>query len=454
MFIDQRVARIHHDLIKAQLDVGEDKKSTKVVKNPTPPVETCNQELLVKMGLEGLESPIETKLSMCPSVTHSCCKLTDQIKMHDQWVKKEGPRLEKNLKVHEKVYKDLLDIMALVDAKSRVVRGKTDDPENECLIVSNAIEMFQIGSTVETIQAKLELHYKSLLEFYKGVYCTLCDLNSHNHIHVNTKEIVLSERSCRDFVGSSLKFLTYFHSHIPKILNILNLFIMNCDADANYTNKAIPPQYSFDIPSDLDTLLIDTIEKRNEPGWLQDFTKICTRTKITEITAFMMPNLKKFEAYVQHIRSIIISSKVNSNSAMTLPSPEPQTPTPATTQPDKPQDDKPNENPEPIINVYEPFKVFDGSFKDLILLDELKIKIAETGIDFTSIAKSTKFDEEALKQVGIDIKIEKGELEPVADKKKAVAGNAAGLDSGIGIYTGLYNVITVVLVLWTVGLLR
>ena len=435
-------AKDHGKDAKDKESSGKDGDSTKSTEKEKAPKNICNKDILNKIGLEGLKSAHTNKMRMCPSIKQSCCTLKDQKKIYKLWANTEGPRLEKNLKVHENIYSDLLDVMALIDNKAKHTKGKTQDTENECLILSNAIDKFHIDDTTENIRPKLELHYKKLVEFHKGVYCMLCDFESHSHIHVDKKQIVISERACRDFVGNSLNFLLYFYSHIPKILNILSLFILNCDSEANYTDKKIPPDYLFDIKEDIDALLLHTIEKRNEKGWVKDFTKVCTRAKLTEITTFMMPNLKKIEKYVKKIRGIIMGSGRSKDKSATLEQPEDEEKEKNDEEEkddeskskedekngSKEDDDedsdneadeeKPKKKSEIKINVYETFKIFEASFKDDMPLDELKFAVAENGIDITSISKASKINKEALKQIDEDIKVEKGEASAQKNKDK------------------------------------
>lgn len=426
---------IHADLVKAQIDVGTDKKIIKAVKTVEAP-QICKKDMMVKMGLEGLEVPVASKLKMCSSVTKSCCTIKDQLTIYDLWVKADGPKLEANLEIHRKVYSDLLDVLALIDSRVKSATKERKNPEDECLIIANLLDSFNISVTVETLRSKLELYYKSLVEFHKGMYCALCDSNSHDNINLDKKEITLSERTSRDFVGSGLKFFTYFHSHVPKILNVSSMFVLKCKPNLDYADVAIPPEFQFDIVPDVDTLLINTMEKRNEDVWLENFTKIFSKAKVTEISVFMMPNLKKFEDYSKGMQTILIGPASSTASRNLSSDPQQQV---NGANASEPKTDN-NEVKLPPINVYEPFKIYTASFKNTSPLDDLKIIVSEKGIDLIVFAKSMKIDEETLKKIDTDIKVEKGEIKAPEEKATnstdtttvAAKVDAKGLKDGSG----------------------
>lgn len=64
----------------------------------------CNQAILATYGMVGLESAKPMALDMCESVKHSCCQVTDQLKIFENWVQNgEDEDLGERLKYQSRV---------------------------------------------------------------------------------------------------------------------------------------------------------------------------------------------------------------------------------------------------------------------------------------------------------------------------------------------------------------
>jgi len=46
----------------------------------------CNKPILETYGMVGLDEPKPMHLDMCEHVKHSCCHVTDQIKIYENWI--------------------------------------------------------------------------------------------------------------------------------------------------------------------------------------------------------------------------------------------------------------------------------------------------------------------------------------------------------------------------------
>ncbi len=81
---------------------------------------------------------------------------------------------------------------------------------------------------------------------YKGLYCSICNYDYHKYFNLETKEIIYSEKFCRDIVVKSLTTLKFFHIHLQSFLNLISTFLMRCDYKGLYEeNKFIPKNVYF-----------------------------------------------------------------------------------------------------------------------------------------------------------------------------------------------------------------
>lgn len=65
-----------------QTDTGDANSTAPAAAKGQP----CFQKSLIALGLEGVPNAINESLKMCPGVTSSCCKVSDQVLMYEGWV--------------------------------------------------------------------------------------------------------------------------------------------------------------------------------------------------------------------------------------------------------------------------------------------------------------------------------------------------------------------------------
>lgn len=65
---------------------------------------TCNKQIVETYGMVGLDVAKPMALDMCESITHSCCQVTDQVKIYENWVEGgEDVDLTERFKYHMRV---------------------------------------------------------------------------------------------------------------------------------------------------------------------------------------------------------------------------------------------------------------------------------------------------------------------------------------------------------------
>lgn len=74
---------------------------------------------------------------------------------------------------------------------------------------------------------------------YKGVYCGVCSGKNSKFFDFSKKSAILSKKFCRDIIQHTIQPMIYFHSHIPKVTELFNLF-QKCSLKGDFEeNKEI-----------------------------------------------------------------------------------------------------------------------------------------------------------------------------------------------------------------------
>lgn len=64
----------------------------------------CNKQIVETYGMVGLDEAKPMALDMCESITHSCCQVTDQLKIYENWIEGgEDTDLTDRFKYHMRV---------------------------------------------------------------------------------------------------------------------------------------------------------------------------------------------------------------------------------------------------------------------------------------------------------------------------------------------------------------
>lgn len=103
---------------------------------------------------------------------------------------------------------------------------------------------------IPDLTAKIEENLKKMEEFYyetyRGFYCGICNYQNQKYIDPKKKEIVFSEKFCRDIVENSLANLVLYHVHYNKYANLISKFLSSCDYKGDYqADVAVDKKYIF-----------------------------------------------------------------------------------------------------------------------------------------------------------------------------------------------------------------
>lgn len=108
----------------------------------------------------------------------------------------------------------------------------------------------------------------TLMDSYKGFYCTICDQENHKYFDLERREIIFSEKFCRDLIEGSLNSLLFFHIDIVKFANLVSKFLLSCDKKGDYeADIPIPDQVIF-VEMERDVQILSKCrEERNNMNW-------------------------------------------------------------------------------------------------------------------------------------------------------------------------------------------
>lgn len=189
--------------------------------------------------------------------------------------------------------------------------------DNNCKIMARNLFNHKIVDTSKQIELIVEEFHQTLKDIYRGMYCTLCDADSHVFLDPEKKELKISLESCRELGNSSLQFLSYFHVNIIGVLNLSNFFVSTCNDKAAYNAKNVPKDFLFSINGEAGGKLLDAVEHRNDSNWMDFFTPICSDLKVGELTKFFMPYVKEFEDYTVYLKGVLAGPTVKKEVAGT-----------------------------------------------------------------------------------------------------------------------------------------
>ena len=269
----------------------------------------CNLTVIKELGLKGIENVKNTSLFMCPSIKSTCCDKDDQIELYNNWItKKESHNLKERFEYHESIYFKFLD--AIEKVYGRAVKLMKELRENnveisDCKIISRRIVHYQLPNIIPVLKTLIKKMHHFYRKTYKGVYCAVCDGESNGFINEGAMEVDFSKKFCRDIVKHSLGVLIYFHTHIPRLTNLMSKFLITCNNEGVYTAGGVPPDFFFHINPEVSKTIEDCKEFRNDSNWFEYCGKVCHNFNMVEFNKFFQPNLDEFAKYETFLKENI-----------------------------------------------------------------------------------------------------------------------------------------------------
>ena len=266
----------------------------------SPESRACNLSVIKELGLTGVESVQTSSLIMCPTIKSTCCQKEDQITLYENWItKKESQNLKDRFSYHESVYTKFLDSIEEIYSRalklSKKLEEENDPNKINCIIISRRISHYQLSAIINELKSFIKKMHHFWRKSYKGVYCAICDGDANGFF--SDDGVVLSKKFCRDIVRHSLTFLVYFHTHVPKLSNLMSKFLVSCDRDGNYKEGGVPKEFFFEVKEDVSQSIGECKEYRNDKDWFEYCGKVCGNFNFVEFSKYFQPNLDEFVRY-------------------------------------------------------------------------------------------------------------------------------------------------------------
>jgi len=397
--------------------------------NPVP--ERCVPRVAETFGMEGLEIPERIELPMCPMIVASCCKRSDEITIFSNWeMGGEMKALNRRFDGYYEIYSNLINqVVVISDFASELVDRLKDRKISNCKVLAKRVMHFEI----KEIAPKLKEMIKGMNEFfftsYKGVYCATCDAINHNFIkaELETPQIVLSKKFCRDITANSLHFLLYFHVHFVKYLNLLIKFTNYCDAKGRFLEKPISNSDLFFIDRPVRDKLELCKRFRNEDNWFEMCQFICEKFNIINYQNFFEPNLLKFKDTTRLLSELfksVIGSDAQTGSAPALPHRRLLTDSGTTTKNEE-EAKKLEINQSDISEtekVYPIETVIRSAYMGPVMFSEFKSEFEDPGIDLYDYGKGSLITQNIFDTILAEENAKTGEMTGEGEKKPVDIG--------------------------------
>jgi hypothetical protein len=271
----------------------------------------CHKPALESLGLVGLEKAEKMNLDMCSSITHSCCTVTDQMKIFENWeTNKQGEELKNRLHYHTRVYRGLMaEMMKVPPIAAQIfmhLKEEEDPAETNCKIMAQRLLHFKIAEVVPKFEHALTEMHNFLYTTHKGVYCSLCDAHAHQSFNLETKEITLSQNFCRNVVSHTLYPLLYLQVHFKRIVELSATFLATCNDKGEFNpEENVPASVLPEFKEEHKEMLTQCREFRNDDNWFEYCGKICENIHIAHFSEFFQPDIKKYFKVTLFIQELL-----------------------------------------------------------------------------------------------------------------------------------------------------
>ena len=238
-------------------------------------------------------------MSMCPSISNSCCQIIDQEVIYSNWIHGgEEATVNDHYNNNAKIYESLTDQLMKVQDFARVVKKAIVKRVANCKLLSDRILNFE----VKEIQTQMRKNLNKMRDFfkntYKGFYCSICNYENQRFFNQNEKKVYLSEKFCRDIIENSLGPLIVYHVDMMKYLNLVTKFVISCDTRGEYNLDAqFPKNYTFFEIQETKSMLESCRANRNKKDWFSYCKDVCMNFQLASFSTFFEPNVDQIKSY-------------------------------------------------------------------------------------------------------------------------------------------------------------
>ena len=259
----------------------------------------CFRDLVQSYSLNGFDEAKTLSMPMCPSIVDSCCQQVDQEGIFSNWIHgQEEETVNDHYNSNAKIYESLIEKLIKVQEFAKVSKNSIVKRVSNCKLLSERILNFEIKEIHNQIRKNLNRMRDFFKETYKGFYCAICNYENHRFFKKETKNIILSEKFCRDMVEHSLGPLLVFHVDMAKYLNLVTKFVTSCDTRGEYNLEAeFPKKLTFFEVQETKELLENCRANRNKKDWFSYCKDVCMNFEVYSFSSFFEPNINQIQEY-------------------------------------------------------------------------------------------------------------------------------------------------------------
>ena len=135
--------------------------------------------------------------------------------------------------------------------------------------MARRIVSYQVADLSQAILETFEKTYEFLKDSYQGFYCAVCDGSMQKFFDFAAKKITISESFCRTIISNSLNTISYLRVRIPKLVNLLSVFVTNCDRKGKFFKKEVGEPVYMDADMSNEKMIGQCMKYRNLQNWLR-----------------------------------------------------------------------------------------------------------------------------------------------------------------------------------------
>jgi hypothetical protein len=272
---------------------------------------TCNQELMISYGLQGLTKPAAQNHQYCPGVLQNCCTPSDEKSTMYFWTTDSKNKIERYYEIY--LY-SLKYILGFTSEGLSLAKDYEKSPKIECKQASADYLSMNLNPklTLEMYNTYVT-SLASMGDVRRGFYCTLCDARTQSQLRdfwaltnlFYNDRIYLSQQFCVKLVDATIRASYFTVNYLKRYAENLTT-LMNCKSGA--TEKII-----YDIPF-WTTQQVKNCFLFKTKYFFFFCENYCERfhlTKASDILDGDLVNLKKFVDYIAKYRNDVFYNPSN-----------------------------------------------------------------------------------------------------------------------------------------------
>ena len=203
--------------------------------NPPKKVYRCNQALMESFDILGQKKLVQDTNFICPGVDNNCCSYPSQLEIFKHWKSSEEIKIKGFYREYPKVFKSIFEtFLSIEDMASKVIEATGMVRGSNCNRYATIISENPISALETKVMDAVISATNFLLESRVGMYCSLCDAESHEHYDNNLFSLSISHHFCSKMVSETLRFFNFRYIYFIKLARLYGKFVTSCDFRGTY----------------------------------------------------------------------------------------------------------------------------------------------------------------------------------------------------------------------------